>query len=134
MNFLRYLAFLILLSPHLCSSHVLISEAKSSIAFSPRGGGGRKKSSRVKVDTPTKIDENIFNDDDEDDSILEPHFDRQAVSKQLHTEKMNEIKMSQQFLIKQQKRRDLDKTWLDKGITSIIEFFENLFRWEVIDV
>ena len=141
MNSLRYLAFLVLLSPYLCSSsHVLISETKLSIAFFPRGGGGgRKKSSRVslfapaKVDTPTKIEDNILNDDGDDDE-KSPQFDRQAVSKQLHTEKMNEIKKSQQFLIKQQKRRDLDKTWLDKGITSIIEFFENLFRWEVIDV
>ena len=72
--------------------------------------------------------------DDGDDDEKSPQFDRQAVSKQLHTEKVNEIKKSQQFLIKQQKRRDLDKTWLDKGITSIIEFFENMFRWEVIDV
>jgi len=138
MNSLRYLAFLILLSPYLCSSHVLISEAKLSIAFFPRGGA-RKKSSRVssfapaKVDTPTKIEDNILNDDGDDDE-KSPQFDRQAVSKQLHTEKVNEIKKSQQFLIKQQKRRDLDKTWLDKGITSIIEFFENMFRWEVIDV
>lgn len=139
MNSFRYLAFLILLSPpYLCSSHVLISETKSPIAFFPRGGG-RKKSSRVssfaptKVDTPTKIKDNILNDDGDDDE-KSPQFDRQAVSKQLHTEKTNEIKKSQQFLIKQQKRRDLDKTWLDKGITSIIEFFENMFRWEVIDV
>jgi hypothetical protein len=142
MNPLCYLAFLILLSSNnLCSSHVLISEAKSSSpAFFPRGGG-RKKSSQVssfapaKVDTPSKIEDTILNDDGNDDeSITETPFDRQAVSKQLHTEKVNEIKKSQQFLIKQQKRRDLDKTWLDKGITSIIEFFENMFRWEVIDV
>jgi hypothetical protein len=120
---------------------VLISEAKSSVAFSPRGGGGgRKKSSQVssfapaKVEAPAKIEDTILNDDDDDESISEPQFDRQAVSKKLHTEKVNEIKKSQQFLIKQQKRRDLDKTWLDKGITSIIEFFENLFRWEIIDV
>ena len=120
---------------------MLISEAKSSSpAFFPRGGG-RKKSSQVssfapaKVDTPTKIEDTKLNGDgDEDESITETPFDRQAVSKQLHTEKVNEIKKSQQFLIKQQKRRDLDKTWLDKGITSIIEFFENMFRWEVIDV
>ena len=27
-----------------------------------------------------------------------------------------------------------DVTWLDKCITGTIEFFENVFRWEVIDV
>jgi hypothetical protein len=61
-------------------------------------------------------------------------FDREAVTKRLHKEAVAETKKAQVFLKKQQRRREMDKTWLDKGITSVIEFFENLFRWEVIDV
>lgn len=81
--------------------------------------------------------ENIADDDDGDvrkESPFIPPFDRSAVSKKLHDEEVDEIKKSQRFLLKQQRRRMLDKTWLDRGITSIIEFFENVFRWEVIDV
>ncbi|KAL3827515.1 hypothetical protein ACHAXA_003784 [Cyclostephanos tholiformis] len=80
--------------------------------------------------------ENIEHDDDNDvqkDSVVPP-FDRRAVSRKLLDEEFDEIKKSQRFLQMQQRRRMLDKTWLDRGITSVIEFFENVFRWEVIDV
>ena len=61
-------------------------------------------------------------------------FDLEEVNKKLVREEVNEIRKSQEFLQKQRRRRELDKTWLDRGITGFIEFFENLFSWKVIDV
>ncbi|KAL3774082.1 hypothetical protein ACHAW5_009544 [Stephanodiscus triporus] len=137
----------LLLLPFLCESNVMMysrtAEARASPLFPPRGGGIRRKS-RVPPAKETAADvvdasapaesENCVVDDDEAEEPVMPQFDRQAVSKQLLAEEVNEIKKSQQFLQKQQRRRELDKTWLDKGITAVIEFFENLFRWEVIEV
>lgn len=140
---------LLLLLPFLCESNVMMSsrtaEARASPLFQPRGGGIRRKSrvsptkensadaaAAVDASAPAESEDCVV-DDDEAESVMPP-FDRQAVSKQLLAEEVNEIKKSQQFLQKQQRRRELDKTWLDKGITAVIEFFENLFRWEVIEV
>eukprot|EP01082_Thalassiosira_pseudonana_P004560 g4021.t1 g4021 contig15:169634-169903(+) len=60
-------------------------------------------------------------------------FNLEQLSKQLKQEEIENIKKDQQFLKKQQQRREMDKTWLDKGITAVVEFFENVFRWEVLD-
>ena len=119
----------------------------NAVAFVPRGGaiGGGRKGRTKALPPPEKLD-NIdsapSSETEEDISIggndgvdsAEPTFDLQEVSKQLKEEEVAEIKKSQKFLQKQQHRKELDKTWLDKGITGVIEFFENLFRWEVIDL
>ncbi|KAL7461007.1 hypothetical protein ACHAXS_001445 [Conticribra weissflogii] len=52
---------------------------------------------------------------------------------ELYPGEILEIRKEQSFLEKQRLRRELDKTWLDKSITAFIEFFENIFRWEVTD-
>jgi hypothetical protein len=116
--------------------------AKAGAFFPPRGGGMNRKSrvsptkenpaDAIDATAPAESKDCVPSDDDAGESA--PAFDRQAVSRQFHAEKVDEIKKSQQFLRKQQGRRELDTTWLDKGITAVIEFFENLFRWEVIDV
>mmetsp|Transcript_28579 Transcript_28579/g.68798 ORF Transcript_28579/g.68798 Transcript_28579/m.68798 type:complete len:147 (+) Transcript_28579:89-529(+) len=132
----------------LCQSNALPgswSGAKVA-AFLPRGGaiGGRK--GRQKALTSEEAPDNSVNiastpesEDDgtnkyDDDNSSETSFDLQEVSKQLHKEEVAEIKKSQEFFIEQARRRELDTTWLDKGITAVIEFFENLFHWEVIDL
>ena len=56
------------------------------------------------------------------------------LSNRLKIEEIQKVKKAQEFLKKQERRRQMDKTWLDRGITATIEFFENIFRWEVIDV
>lgn len=56
------------------------------------------------------------------------------LSNRLKVAEVQKVKKAQQFLKKQQRRREMDKTWLDKCITGSIEFLENVFRWEVIDV
>ena len=61
-------------------------------------------------------------------------FDTQSVSNRLKREEIQKVRDAQQFLKKQQRRREMDQTWLDKSITATIEFFENVFRWEIIDV
>lgn len=117
-------------------------------AFFPRGGGsdsfrqrGQKRSpaSKSKVLSPESeinavaVTQSADGDLHVNDST-NVTFDRDAVTKRLHKEEVAEIKKAQLLLQKQQRRRGMDKTWLDKGITGVIEFFENLFRWEVIDV
>ncbi|KAL3768763.1 hypothetical protein ACHAWU_006864 [Discostella pseudostelligera] len=142
MNPLRSVLLFLLLSHFLRQS---IEARSTAIAFSPRGGGsdsfrqrgrkGRSSSSREvsteSARTQSEVDK-VQNDLTNGDS--DPPFDREAVIKRVHKEEVAEMKKTQQFLQKQQRRRELDKTWLDKGITAVIEFFENLFRWEVIDV
>ncbi|KAL9188253.1 hypothetical protein ACHAXT_006631 [Thalassiosira profunda] len=125
----------LLLLCQLCQSkpsHLSYCPAKV-VAFFPRGGslGGRRKKKGaaaqvVEVETAT--------DDANATDAEEAPFDLQEVSREIRREEVEEIRESQRFLKKQQRRRELDKTWLDKGITAFIEFFENLFSWEVIDV
>jgi hypothetical protein len=136
----------LLLLPYLCQSNVMVSsrtvEARASAFFPPRGGGMNRKSrvsptkenpaDAVDSTAPAESEDCVASNDIAEESAHT--FDRRAVSRQFHAEKVDEIKKSQQFLQKQQRRRELDKTWLDKAITAVVEFFENLFRWEVIDV
>eukprot|EP00581_Thalassiosira_minuscula_P009718 CAMPEP_0183710208 /NCGR_PEP_ID=MMETSP0737-20130205/6007_1 /TAXON_ID=385413 /ORGANISM="Thalassiosira miniscula, Strain CCMP1093" /LENGTH=157 /DNA_ID=CAMNT_0025938435 /DNA_START=13 /DNA_END=486 /DNA_ORIENTATION=- len=143
----------------LCQSHALTAEGSpwtensKAVAFLPRGGGigrrGRKGKQVTAADTPASDtppatvpdaeedggDESLSSEEagGEDDNDEEP-FDLQKVNQELLKEEVEEIKKSQQLLLKQRRRRELDKTWLDKGITGFIEFFENIFSWKVIDV
>lgn len=136
----RLATLLILLLPHLCRSRPLV--ASSAVAFVPRGGGlGR--SSRGRTVPNAASSSAVAEEDAAGDGPAEerdggeggdPPFDLQAVSKKIHDEEVEEIREAQQLLKRQQRRRELDKTWLDRGITAFIEFFENLFSWKVIDV
>ena len=137
---MRVLApLIVILLPYLCQTNALTSRCRSAsqatnVAFFPRGGaigGGRKHSKATDTTTPLS-EENIVGNDDSNST--EPSFDIQEVSNFLVQEEVAEIKESQRFLQKQQRRRELDETWLDKAITSVVEFIENLFRWKVIDV
>ena len=76
------------------------------------------------------VDGTLSSDDNDDSTTQEVTT---SPFQRAYQEEADEIKKSQQFIQKQQLRRDLDKTWLDKGITAVIEFLENIFRWEVID-
>lgn len=137
-----FASLILLILPLLCQSIGLAASwDPRAVAFIPRGGaiGGRKGRSKVvpssnKEDPnaaalPAESEEDIADGNDTGDS-----FDLQEVSTRIHKEEVAEIKKTQQFLQKQQRRRELDLTFLDKGITAFIEFFENLFRWEVIEV
>ncbi|KAL7446564.1 hypothetical protein ACHAXM_010246 [Skeletonema potamos] len=115
------------------------SLAPSNTAFLPRGGGAigfRKEKStntqeHIAEQDGGKEEQEV---DDEKTSLDEAGSDTQVSPFQrAYREEVSEIKKSQQFLQMQQRRRELDKTWLDKGITAVIELFENMFRWEVID-
>jgi hypothetical protein len=115
------------------------SLAPSNTAFLPRGGGAigfrKEKSTNTQEDIAEqdggKEEQEV---DDEKTSLDEAGSDTQVSPFQrAYREEVSEIKKSQQFLQMQQRRRELDKTWLDKGITAVIELFENMFRWEVID-
>jgi hypothetical protein len=97
----------------------------------PRGGDTTKH--HDETSSPTLNDASNNNDDDATPS-KEAAFDAAATSKRLRREEIDKIKKSQLFLKKQQRRRETDKTWLDRGITATIEFWENVFRWEVVDV
>mmetsp|Transcript_20188 Transcript_20188/g.32724 ORF Transcript_20188/g.32724 Transcript_20188/m.32724 type:complete len:150 (+) Transcript_20188:86-535(+) len=121
--------------------------ARSAVAFVPRGGAaaigrrrGRSKSKDITEDKSEDENSTIPEMEGDGEAGIESEeefsssFDIEEVSKQLREEEVAEIKQSQQFLKKQQQRRELDKTFLDKGITAFIEFFENLFSWKVIDV
>jgi len=117
----------------------------ANIAFLPRGGGGaisfRKgkstKTPQEPVATTSGEEQSVEEDTDEEISSDEADSsdDTPPVSafQKAYQEEVSEIKKSQEFLQMQQRRREMDKTWLDKGITSVIELFENIFRWEVID-
>jgi hypothetical protein len=119
----------------------------SSLALIPRGGGaiglrrGKSANDRQQdhhdVATDTNTEESSTSDVDIDETLSSNATTAQEVTtspfQRAYQEEADEIKKSQQFIQKQQLRRELDKTWLDKGITAVIEFFENIFRWEVID-
>ena len=91
------------------------------------------------VATNTNTEESSTSDADVDETLSSDEDDATAQEvttspfQRAYQEEADEIKKSQQFIQKQQRRRELDKTWLDKGITAVIEFFENIFRWEVIE-
>jgi len=90
-----------------------------SIAFLPRGG------------TSSIVDDGNEShaSDDDDKASDETNGDE---SRQAHKrEVVKGVRADQLFLEKQRQRRALDKTWLDKGITAVIEGVENVFRWEV---
>lgn len=144
MNPPRSLVFLILFS----SLRQSVDARSNAAAFFPRGGGldsirqsqiGRKRSPTSKLfpesdsANATQLEGGEVHANDNNDESAAT-FDREAVTKRLHREEVANMKKTQQFLQKQERRREMDKTWLDKGITAVIEFFENLFRWEVIDV
>jgi len=117
-----------------------LTPTANNIAFLPRGGGAigfRKGNSTTKqepvINTEEKelqveedTDEEIPSSDEAEETPISPF-------QKAYQEEVSEIKKSQEFLQMQQRRRELDKTWLDKGITAVIELFENIFRWEVID-
>ena len=118
------------------------ASCQSSLALIPRGGGaigfrrGKSADNRQQVHndvaTNTNTEESSTSDEDVDDNDATTQ-EVTSPFQRAYQEEANEIKKSQQFIQKQQLRRELDKTWLDKGITAVIEFFENIFRWEVID-
>lgn len=94
-----------------------------SIAFLPRGG----TSSSIVDETANES--NASDDDESNDDETSSH---QGESRQAHKrEVVKGVRADQLFLEKQRQRRALDKTWLDKGITAVIEGVENVFRWEV---
>ena len=146
MNPPRSLLFLILLP----SLHQSVDARSTAVAFFPRGGGldsfrqsqiGRKRYPASKLSAESDTDTanatllgvgEVHDNDTDDVSVAT--FDRETATRRLHREEVAKMKKTQQFLRNQERRRELDKTWLDKGITAGIEFFENLFRWEVIDV
>lgn len=109
----------------------------SNIAFLPRGGARKGKLTNVKepvtVESETDDVEEVQSEQDEKISSDEAGTIEISPFQKAYQEEVSEIKKSQEFLQMQQRRRELDKTWLDKGITAVIELFENIFRWEVID-
>ena len=89
------------------------------------------------MSTSTIEEDDVVVESDEDDSSdpgEDTPFDLEATNKKVLIEEIQDIKESQQLIQKQKRRRELDKSWLDMGITRFIEFFENLFSWKVIDV
>ena len=89
-------------------------------------------STLILYETDTE-ESSTFDEDVDDNDATTAQEVTTSPFQRAYQEEANEIKKSQQFIQKQQRRRELDKTWLDKGITAVIEFFENIFRWEVID-
>jgi len=116
---------LLILSHIYYSSAWLTSPAANECTSFPRGGGTRKN----KEDDVVELDE-----DDSSATGEDAPFDLEATNKKVLIEEIQDIKESQQLIQKQKRRRELDKSLLDKGITRFIEFFENLFSWKVIDV
>lgn len=135
-------SLLLLLLPFLCQSAKVPSSRWAavdavSVAFIPRGGalGRRSKKTPDTTDAPPPAAEADDEDDESEESTeTETPFDLQEVSNELRNEELADIREAQQLLQKQQQRRALDKSLLDKGITGFVEFFENLFSWKVIDV
>jgi len=115
---------------------------QANIAFLPRGGGAisfrKGKSTKTQEPVATTSEEQSV-EEDTDEEISSDEADGSddtppvTAFQKAYQEEVSEIKKSQEFLQMQQRRREMDKTWLDKGITSVIELFENIFRWEVID-
>ena len=111
-------------------SNVFSRVARGCVAFVPRGGAiGRRGKVTVTNDSTDTMDTSANNGEETTSESL----NLEQLSKQLKQEEIENIKKDQQFLKKQQQRREMDKTWLDKGITAVVEFFENVFRWEVLD-
>ncbi len=120
-----------------------LTPAADNIAFLPRGGGaigfrkGKSTSAQEPVSNTKEEEQPVEEDADEiiSSSDEAERSDETPISpyQKAYQEEVSEIKKSQEFLKMQQRRRELDKTWLDKGITAVIELFENIFRWEVID-
>mmetsp|Transcript_22938 Transcript_22938/g.35885 ORF Transcript_22938/g.35885 Transcript_22938/m.35885 type:complete len:165 (+) Transcript_22938:102-596(+) len=158
MSLLRTLAAVLLLLAALAAnlSTALTAEPTSTkwsltpaanTAFLPRGGGaisfrnGKSTNTKEPVSnasggTNEEEEQSVEEDTAEEISSDEAKSsDETPVSpfQKAYQEEVSEIKKSQQFLQMQQRRRELDKTWMDKGITAVIELFENIFRWEVID-
>lgn len=98
----------------------------------PRGGHTNKENDEVLL--PTLIASSRNKDKDAGTKSKEAAFDTAAMSAWLRRKEVAKIKKSQLFLKKQQRRREMDTTLLDRGITVIIEFWENVFQWEVVDV
>ncbi|EJK70033.1 hypothetical protein THAOC_08647 [Thalassiosira oceanica] len=93
----------------------------------PRGGASRVEGEDTE-DTGVDNDNTIDNVDDADDN-----FDLEKESREIYAKEVEEIRAGQRFILKQQRRRELDKTWLDRGITAVVETIENIFRWTVTD-
>ena len=96
------------------------------VASFPRGGASRN----VEGEDTDAVDDGD-NDDKVDDT--DDNFDLEKESREIYAKEVEEIRAGQRFILKQQRRRELDKTWLDKGITAVIETVENIFRWTVTD-
>lgn len=134
----RYISVFLLILSYVYQSSALHRPSAliaKSVAFIPRGGGILGKGKR----TAKVIEETSSNDDTDETSLSEsgesgeedtPSDIREAI----YREEVEEIKESQRLIQKQRVRREMDKSFLDKTITAFIEFFENLFSWEVIDV
>ncbi|KAL7522378.1 hypothetical protein ACHAWX_007066, partial [Stephanocyclus meneghinianus] len=119
--------------PTVCQSKLANDALSHFVTASvvPRGGDTAEQ----RDETPSPTFNDASNDNDGDDApSKEAAFDAAATSERLRREEIDKIKKSQLFLKKQQRRREMDKTWLDRGITATIEFWENVFRWEVVDV
>ena len=126
-----------------------LAPAANYVAFMPRGGAiGFRKGKSAAAKAPVNNDSLEINEDEQqmseeegaDEELSSDETDSNSSDEttvspfqKAYQEEVSEIKKSQEFLKKQQRRRELDKTWLDKGITAVIELFENIFRWEVID-
>ena len=117
----------------------------ANVAFLPRGGGaiGFRKGKSSATQAPANNDLETTEEEEQSSQEDAVEADEAASSsdettvsspfQKAYQEEVTEITKAQQFLQMQQRRREMDKTWLDKGITAVIELFENIFRWEVID-
>ena len=133
-NMAPYHPLILLILSHICysSSAWLTSPAANECISIPRGGGNRKNKVSKSIST-----EDVAVESDEGDSSdtgEDTLFDLEETNKKILIEEIQDIKESQKLIQKQKRRRELDKSLLDKGITRFIEFFENLFSWKVIDV
>ena len=135
-NMAPYHPLILLILSSICysSSAWLTSPTANECTSFPRGGGYRKNKVSTSIST---IEDDVVVESDEDDSSdtgEDAPFDLEATNKKVLIEEIQDIKESQQLIQKQKRRRELDSSLLDKGITRFIEFFENLFSWKVIDV
>ena len=133
-NMAPYYPLILLILSTVCysSSAWLTSPTANECTSIPRGGGIRRN--KVSTSTSTIEDVAVESDEDSSDTEEDTPFDLEATNKKILIEEIQDIKESQQLIQKQKRRRELDKSLLDKGITRFIEFFENLFSWKVIDV
>ncbi|EJK66807.1 hypothetical protein THAOC_12235 [Thalassiosira oceanica] len=89
----------------------------------PRGGASQTVEGEDRTED-TDVDNNTIDNVD---------FDLEKESREIYAKEVEEIRAGQRFILKQQRRRELDKTWLDRGITAVVETIENIFRWTVTD-